>query len=704
MPPVRRLINRLRFSNLLYLSQKLLHIVLIPFKRWIAEIWGTDLSDSQFIKSLRGEFSELDYFFENFATRQQQKFFINVQSSEDIISSLRYACPGMESLIIRAADQVCEHEFDLLGSGPINLGWPIDWHSDFKSGFRWNPQQYYADIRPAPYPGDYDLKVPWELSRCQHFAWLGQAYWLTGDEKYAHEFRSEVDDWIQQNPPEFGVNWACSMDTAIRAVNWLWGYAFFQFSPALDKQFWLSFRKSLLCHGRHIMANLERTARFAGNHYLSDLVGLVYLGILLPELREAHRWRDFGLKELESEMSNQVFPDGGNFEASTSYHRLATELFLSATLLARLNGHSFTQKYMERLERMLELIYQITKPDGTAPIIGDQDNGRLHRLKVWANPDHEWKDFRSLLAIGCILFERPEWGRAAKEHWEEAIWFYGGQSLKAFDNGSRFPQPQPRSTGFKDTGIYVMRADDIYIVVDIGSIGQNGRGGHAHNDSLSFELFSTGQTWIQDPGTYLYTQDYKARNLFRSTTYHNTLTLPGYEQNGFDDIALFSLKEESVTRILSWHADPNIGARLDGEVRYLRQSGLVHRRSFYLSSADRALLLTDQVEGKPPPLCQVMFHFAPGLEFKTVKDPYNGLQITNQDGKVAWLFSISTGKVSTNLQEGWISESYGVRVPSKMAVIEIPTGQIQKTVILLPGNFDMVSRIENIIKGESRYN
>jgi hypothetical protein len=91
--------------------------------------------------------------------------------------------------------------FDLLGSGPCSLTEKIDWHVDFKSGFRWDENSFYMDLHPAKYPGGYDIKVPWELNRCQYFAWLGQAYWLTGDEKYAEEFRSQVEDWITTNPP-----------------------------------------------------------------------------------------------------------------------------------------------------------------------------------------------------------------------------------------------------------------------------------------------------------------------------------------------------------------------------------------------------------------------------------------------------------------------------------------------------------------------
>ena len=59
-----------------------------------------------------------------------------------------------------------------------------------------------------------DIKVPWELSRFQHFTILGQAYILSKEEKYAQEFVNQVTDWIEHNPVGFGVNWACPMDVA----------------------------------------------------------------------------------------------------------------------------------------------------------------------------------------------------------------------------------------------------------------------------------------------------------------------------------------------------------------------------------------------------------------------------------------------------------------------------------------------------------
>ena len=686
-------------SKIVHVGSRVIRRLFLYLRKLHASLYGTTVSDVQFQRSLLSEFSQTEDFLKSFKEQRARLFFVRSQDKEEIISTFLQICPESKPHIIQAADLICEHNFDLLGSGLTQLGWPLDWHADFKTGHRWDPRQYYADVRPASYPGGYDLKVPWELSRCHHFAWLGQAYWLAETEKYAREFRAEVEDWIRQNPPEFGVNWACSMDIAIRAVNWLWGYAFFQDSPILDDDFRLAFCKSLLCHGRHIRANLERTATFTGNHYLSDIVGLVYLGILVPELKEAQGWREFGLRELEREMFKQVYPDGGDFEASISYHRLVTELFLSTTLLAQLNGHHFSQAYMQQLEKMLDFIYQITKPDGTVSIIGDQDNGRLHRLKIWTDPDLEWKDFRGLLALGCILFDKPEWGKAAGEQWEEAIWFYGRQALAPFQKSSQLPRPDMWSKDFRDTGIYILRADDMYVAVDVGPLGQNGKGGHAHNDSLSFELFASGQTWIQDPGTYLYTADYEARNLFRSTAFHNTLAMPGYEQNSYDVMNLFGLKNESVEQILAWQLDTSSDSRLSAEVRRLKSPRAIHRRSFHLCRKQRALLLTDVVLGQKL-TCELLFHFAPGLKPELVEEPYAGFKLAQSDGITAWLFSLLPVGVKLQLTEGWISEGYGRRVPTWVASMEFESTLEHKSIFLLPGDVALSHRIANVIKDE----
>ena len=274
---------------------------------------------------------------QNLRVSEGPSFFIKPSRKNEIIQSLKAAFPAAREDIINQAEQIYSHTFDLLGSGKKNVdvsdskrtGYNrIDWHRDFIHDERWDAGIYYTDTRIAKKKYGSDIKVPWELSRCQHFPTLGKAYWLTNDERYIQEFVDEINDWIDNNLPQHGVNWTCTMDVAIRAVNWIWGYYYFKDSTVLTDDFLLKFLKSLIVHGRHIMGNLEQNLwGINTNHYLSDIVGLVYLGVMFPEFKEANKWREFGIKELVKEMKVQVYSDGVNYEGSISYHRLVTRSF-----------------------------------------------------------------------------------------------------------------------------------------------------------------------------------------------------------------------------------------------------------------------------------------------------------------------------------------------------------------------------------------
>jgi hypothetical protein len=376
------------------------------------------LSDNRFFRLTANFNPEPPFFF-----HLGDKAFIVEKSKKEYAASIE------QTLI--DADEICTHIFDLLGSGKQELGKEIDWHLDFKTGFRWNTQTFYLGTRKhVTLDDDSDVKVPWELSRCQHFVTLGKAYWYTGDEMYATEFVTQISDWIDTNPVELGVNWSCTMDVAIRAVNWIWGYNFFCGSQSLTQEFKLKFVKSLYLHGRHILNNLE-FGQIRGNHYLSDIAGLVYLGIFFRDTIEGKKWLEKGVSALKEEMEFQVYPDGVDFEGSISYHRLVTELFLSSTLLCHKNGITFPGWYMTRLERMIEFVMFYTKPDGTAPQIGDNDDGRLHILSDYGN----WNrlDHRYLLSVGAVLFERGEFKAAAGVFPEEAFWLVGAEGLNSFE-------------------------------------------------------------------------------------------------------------------------------------------------------------------------------------------------------------------------------------------------------------------------------
>ncbi|MBT5677642.1 MAG: heparinase, partial [Rhodospirillaceae bacterium] len=167
---------------------------------------------------------------------------------------------------------------------------PLDWQLDIKSGYRWREDVWYRDIRYRDIPGA-DAKVPWELARLQHLPQLALAYGLAGAKRpgfrnaddYAREFRNQTLDFIAANPPRFGINWSCAMDVAIRAANLLVAHDLFRaYGHAFDPEFENIFWPSLRAHGRHIVANFERHGETRNNHYLANIVGLLFISAYLP--------------------------------------------------------------------------------------------------------------------------------------------------------------------------------------------------------------------------------------------------------------------------------------------------------------------------------------------------------------------------------------------------------------------------------------
>lgn len=518
--------------------------------------------------------------------------------------------------IITGADKICEHKFDLLGSGEIFLGENIDWHTDFKTGYRWNLKKFYKDIE-IPY-GKGDIKVPWELSRFQHLTLLGQAYWISGDEKYASAFINQITDWIKKNPLKRGPNWACTMDVAIRAANWLVGWEFFKVSRLISKEFTGFFLKGLLSHGRFIRSHLEYSGGLTSNHYLSDIAGLFFIAAMVPEFKESGGWLTFSRKELETEMTKQVYPDGCDFEASTCYHRLVLELFFYPALLGKRIGIGFSEEYNSRLKKMFEAVLYLIKPDGKMPQIGDNDNGRFLKFDI---PGTEILDVRYLLPLAAMYFDEPQF-KAFYDDMEDGLpdyispisWIFGVPGLKKWKDMGSKKTDKLKSKAFPNSGWYVLRNKDDYMIVSSGPNGQNGNGGHAHNDKLSFELSVNGSDIIVDPGSFVYTPDPIARNKLRSTKSHNTIKLNDKEQNELQVDLLFVLPDDTKATCKNWHENDSKTIFEGAHYGYQRlKNRVVHERLIVYNKKRREYCFEDRLSGTGTTELKLYLHFAPGF-------------------------------------------------------------------------------------------
>ena len=279
---------------------------------------------------------------------------------------------------------------------------PVDWHLDFRSGYRWSPLCWYQAVRYGHLPG-VDVKVPWELARMHHLPQLALAFgcaraglprFLPAG-RYRDAFRNQVLDFVATNPPRYGVNWHSTMEVAIRVANWLLARDLFRaYGADWDGAFERVFVRSVVEHGRHIAANLERSPAWRNNHYLGDLTGLTFAAAYLAPSPETARWWRTAAAGLTGEIDYQFLPDGGHFEASTGYHAFAAELvaYGLAMIFARRRGATAAptgaaagevpDSVGTALGRMADFLMHLTKPDGRLVQIGDHDSGRLFKLQL----------------------------------------------------------------------------------------------------------------------------------------------------------------------------------------------------------------------------------------------------------------------------------------------------------------------------------
>lgn len=484
---------------------------------------------------------------------------------------------------------------------------PLDWQLDFKSGFRWRENDWFGDIRVAPEPGA-DIKVPWELARMQHLAVLACAFALTKDETFAREVRNQILDFVAQNPPGFGVNWRIAMEVAIRAANWIAAFELLRAAGfSLDAPFLDVFKASLLDHGRHIAANLERHPEGRANHYLADLAGLAFVAAWLPRDDEPGAWLSFAAREMPTEILRQFNPDGSNFESSVCYHRLAAETaaFALAVLLGSGADIPDLAAVAQRLARAGEFLRDLTKPNARMAQIGDNDSGRFFKFHPAlartgsAEPEEDSLDGRATLAALSALTGRAGLARDAG-NWLDA------DLIARFARGARIapetsrdaaravrvagnPPDQGnaareieiavpggnlrqdlRALAYPDFGVWLFRSRRLFLAVRCGEAVRDGRGAHAHNDQLAIELAVDGEDWIADPGSYLYTADARLRNAYRSVAAHAAPRWPGREP-GRLDLGTFWLGDDSRARCLVFADDRFVGEHFGFGARVARE-------------------------------------------------------------------------------------------------------------------------------------
>lgn len=455
---------------------------------------------------------------------------------------------------------------------PYKQGHHVQWHTDFVSGYTW-PLLPRHSIRYGR-PNDHnDIKIPWELSRFHHVLMLALAYHHQQQhhhpapaQRYLKEIISQWSSWLQANPYQSGVNWVCPMEVGIRAINWL--FILDLVKTALNKDFYQLVQHSLQQHGHFIYNHLEYSPLGRGNHYMTNIVSLLFLGVYFHREPYGQQWLHWAIPEFIHEIGYQFNPDGTSDEGSTRYHILQAELVELAMQLLQKSG--LADQYIppwvhEKINRIRQFSADLQVPSFPVPLIGDNDSGRI-------------------LPLPLLL---PVKGRDC-------------------------------SVAYPHGGFYFIRSSRALMVLRCGLNGYRGISVHDHCDQLSFELLLPHSPFIVDPGTHVYTPDYQQRDLFRSTASHNTLQIENWEQGSFAPGQLFIMKDEAQARLLQWQTNDRYDFFSGCHYGYSRfRPSLVHQRQVLFLKTNSIWWLYDQLLGAVVDHEQnvyLYFHLAPSVK------------------------------------------------------------------------------------------
>jgi hypothetical protein len=619
---------------------------------------GTAAADeAQLWRQLRGEVRKQyrdfqEWWVERWSTRQGGF----VRGAEDwscVAQLLDRLEPGARADIVATAREIIAGRFDLLGYRRLNLGFPPDWHLEPVSGKRAAPKHWSSiDYLDPEVVGDH--KVIWELNRHQWLVTLGQAYWLTRDEHFASKAVEALESWLDANPPKLGVSWASSLEIAYRSIAWLWLLRLLRGSPALSCALEGRVLAFLLLAGQHTRRYLS-TYFSPNTHLTGEALGLYYLGHELADFAPAAEWCRVGRTILVAQLHKHVRPDGTYVEQSTWYHRYTLEIYSHFLVLAEGNGDSLEgrlQEVRDAVERLGLFLLAISRPDGSYPLVGDDDGGRLLFLSL-----RRGFDARPVLATAAALTGRSDLAFYCQGASGEAAWLLGKRGAESLERVNNRP-PSFTSHAFSDGGFYVMRSDWTaranIMLVDAGPHGFL-NGGHAHADALSFDLTVGGVPVLVDPGTAQYTLNREVRDRFRSTSAHNAVTVNG--ESSSEMAGPFAWKRAARTRVRCWHSSAQadyLEAEHDGYLAGEARASL--RRCIFYVKPD-IWVIHDIVTAAAPTKVALHFQCNAGL-VPSVQGA--GIWVERECQRLLHIGLVASESGSLTVEAAQVSPEYGV--------------------------------------------
>jgi uncharacterized heparinase superfamily protein len=315
--------------------------------------------------------------------------------------------------------------------------------------------------------------------------WVYNAHYFddlvaTGAAEREEWHRRLILRWIDENPPGSGNGWE-PYPLSLRIVNWIkWSLCGRRLDGVVAH--------SLAVQVRFLSQRLE--FHLLGNHLWANLKAMIFASVYFSG-EEADGWRNRAAELFSRELKEQVLPDGGHFERSAMYHSIVLEDLLDLIQLdACFPGvlpEAEVSAWRNAAVRMLRWLKVMCHPDGKIPFFND-----------------------AAFDIAVDLNALEGYARQAGVHVD-------GVAIKDVEV-------------LDDSGFVCLRCADAVFIADVGNVGPSYIPGHAHAESLAFELSVRGRRVLVNGGTSTYEAG-PERLKQRGTGMHNTMVVDGVDSS-----------------------------------------------------------------------------------------------------------------------------------------------------------------------------
>jgi uncharacterized heparinase superfamily protein len=426
--------------------------------------------------------------------------------------------------------------------------------------------------------------------------------------------------WVAENPPDKAEGWD-PYPVSRRIVNCVKWSMRGNTLPA-------AYQASLAVQTRWLAQRLEY--HILGNHLFANAKALVHAGLYFDG-PEAERWRARGMQILGHEVREQILKDGGHFELSPMYHAGILEDLLDLVNLLMAYAREPPRAWIAAIGRMREWLRVMSHPDGDIAFFNDSAFGGS-------------STFATLEAYALRL------GLPAT---------LANASTVAILEGS---------------GYVRARSAAAYLICDCAAVGAGYQPGHAHADSLSFELSLGNQRVLVNSGTSQYGADAE-RQRQRGTAAHNTIVVNG--QDSSEVWAGFRVARRARVKLRSVTTTPSaviIEASHDGYRRLPGKNS--HRRRWILDEC--SLRIEDEISGVFE-TAAAYFHIHPDVDARLHGATEVCLTCAGQNWRMVF-----EGASSIELRSGTWHPRFGVSLPNRCIVATLAGVTLVTSLIWAP--------------------